>query len=62
MLEFEAVRECHNVTGLVEYPLRVVAADIVAYKAFHADALGALPQVSPITTYRVLDSPRNERG
>ena len=56
------VRECHNVTGLVEYLLRVEVADIAAYKKFHADVLGSLSQVNSITTYMVLDSPKNERG
>jgi DNA-binding Lrp family transcriptional regulator len=56
------VRECHNVTGAVEYLLRVEAADLRAYKRFHTDILGALPQVSTITTYVVMGSPKNERG
>ena len=55
------VRECHNVTGVVEYLLRVEVADIGAYKRFPADVLGALPQVRSITTYVVLDSPKDER-
>ena len=62
MADCGEVRECHNVTGLVEYMLRVEVADIAAYKAFHADVLGALPQVNSITTYMVLDSPKIERG
>ena len=56
------VRECHNITGTIEYLLRVEVADIATYKAFHADVLGALPQVNSITTYVVMDSPKNERG
>ncbi|MCU4652862.1 Lrp/AsnC family transcriptional regulator [Roseibacterium sp. SDUM158016] len=55
------VRECHNVTGNVEYLLRVEAADLPAYKRFHTDILGALPQVSTITTYVVIGSPKDER-
>ena len=55
------VRECHNVTGVVEYLLRVEVADINAYKRFHSDVLGALPQVRSITTYVVLESPKDER-
>ena len=62
MQQCPEVRECHNVTGLVEYILRVEVADIAAYKAFHADVLGSLLQVNSITTYMVLDSPKNERG
>ena len=57
-----AVRECHNITGTVEYLLRVEVADIAAYKQFHADVLGAQPQVARITTYVVMGSPKDERG
>ncbi|MEM9148239.1 MAG: Lrp/AsnC family transcriptional regulator [Pseudomonadota bacterium] len=56
------VRECHNVTGTVEYLLRVEAADIVAYKRFHTDVLGALPHVTSITSYVVMESPKDERA
>jgi len=62
MRDSGAVRECHNITGAIEYLVRVEVADIAAYKAFHADVLGALPQVNSITTYVVMDSPKNERG
>jgi DNA-binding Lrp family transcriptional regulator len=55
------VRECHNVTGSVEYLLRIEVADIDAYKHFHTEILGALPQVSTITTYVVMESPKDER-
>jgi DNA-binding Lrp family transcriptional regulator len=56
------VRECHNVTGAVEYILRVEAEDLVAYKAFHTDVLGALAHVATITTFVVIGSPKDERG
>lgn len=56
------VRECHNVTGTVEYLLRVEAADLAAYKRFHADVLGVLPQVRTLTTYVVMGSPKDERA
>lgn len=56
------VRECHNVTGTVEYLLRVEVEDLTAYKRFHSDVLGTLPQVASITTYVVMASPKNERG
>ena len=56
------VRECHNITGTVEYLLRVEAADLAAYKHFHTEVLGALPGVAAITTYVVLDSPKDERA
>ncbi|ETX30501.1 Lrp/AsnC family transcriptional regulator [Roseivivax isoporae] len=56
------VRECHNVTGAVEYLLRVEAADLAAYKVFHTDVLGTLPQVNAITTYVVMGSPKDARA
>jgi len=62
MQDADEVRECHNTTGAIEYLVRIEVADIAAYKIFHADVLGALPQVNSITTYVVLDSPKNERG
>jgi Lrp/AsnC family transcriptional regulator, leucine-responsive regulatory protein len=56
------VRECHNVTGSVEYILRVEAEDLADYKAFHTGILGTLPQVTAITTYVVIGTPKDERG
>lgn len=56
------VVECHNITGTVEYLLRVEAADLAAYKVFHTDVLGTLPQVSSITTYVVMGSPKDARA
>lgn len=55
------VIECHNITGTIEYLLRVEAADLVAYKTFHTDVLGVLPQVHSITSYVVMESPKDER-
>lgn len=56
------VRECHNVTGGVEYMLRVEVADLENYKHFHTERLGAVPEVAKITTYVVMDSPKDERA
>lgn len=56
------VRECHNITGAVEYLLRVEVADLAAYKSFHTDLLGTLPQVHALTTYVVMGSPKDERA
>ena len=57
----QEVRECHNITGTVEYLLRIEAADLAAYKHFHTEILGVLPQVRSLTTYVVMDSPKDER-
>ncbi|MCG7494676.1 Lrp/AsnC family transcriptional regulator [Thalassobius sp. Cn5-15] len=56
------VRECHNITGNVEYLLRVEARDLADYKRFHTDVLGTLDQVNSITTFVVLESPKDERA
>ncbi len=56
------VRECHNITGEVEYLLRVEVADLAAYKVFHTDVLGTLPQVNAITSYVVMGSPKDDRA
>ena len=56
------MRECHNITGTVEYLLRVETADLAAYKHWHTDVLGVLPQVQSITTFVVMGSPKDERS
>nr|WP_070961457.1 Lrp/AsnC family transcriptional regulator [Hyphomonas sp. Mor2] len=56
------VRECHNITGAVEYLLRVEVADLPAYKDFHANILGVLPQVRSITSHISLGSPKDKRA
>ena len=56
------VREGHNITGTVEYLLRVEAADLAAYKLFHTEKLGVQPHVRQITTHVVMGSPKDERA
>lgn len=56
------VRECHNITGQVEYLLRVEAADLPSYKRFHTEVLGTVEQVHSITSYVVMGSPKDERA
>jgi DNA-binding Lrp family transcriptional regulator len=56
------VRECHHITGSVEYLLRVEVADLLAYKRFHSDTLGTLAQVSSITSYVSLGSSKDLRA
>ena len=56
------VRECHNVTGSIEYLLRVEARDLAAYKHSHTEILGGLPKVRRISSYIVMESSKDERG
>ena len=62
MAEAPEVRECHNITGAIEYLLRIETEDLAAYKHFHTEVLGVLPQVHSITTYVLMDSPKDERA
>lgn len=56
------VVECHNITGTIEYLLRIECADLPAYKTFHTDVLGTLPHVTSITSYVVMGSPKDLRA
>ncbi len=56
------VRECHNITGTVEYLLRVEVRDLEAYRRFHTEVLGAFPQIATITTHVVMGSPKDDRA
>ncbi len=56
------VRECHNITGSIEYLLRVESADLASYKHFHTEVLGAVPEVKSIISYVVMGSPKDERA
>lgn len=59
---YDEVRECHNITGTVEYLLRVETEDLVSYKLFHTEKLGTLAQVQQIVTHVVMGSPKDERA
>lgn len=61
MSQADEVVECHNVTGTIEFLLRVEVADIATYKTFHTDVLGTLPQVTSITSFIVLGSSKDLR-
>ncbi|CUH49634.1 Lrp/AsnC family transcriptional regulator [Ruegeria atlantica] len=56
------VVECHNITGTIEYLLRVECGDLPSYKTFHTEVLGTLPHVTSITSYVVMDSPKDMRA
>jgi len=55
------VTECHNITGSVEYLLRVEVHDLATYKDFHANVLGSLSQVGSITSHICLGSSKDIR-
>ncbi|MCI4643655.1 MAG: winged helix-turn-helix transcriptional regulator [Hyphomonadaceae bacterium] len=57
-----AVRECFNVSGTIEYLLRVEVEDMAAYKHFHTEVLGRIETVNSITSYIVMGTPKDERS
>lgn len=56
------VREMHNITGTIEYLLRLECADMAAYRHFHQQVLGELPMVDSIVTYVLMASPKDLRA
>lgn len=56
------VVECHNVTGPIEYLLRVECSDLAAFKTFHTEILGTTPHVTAITSYVLMGSPKDMRA
>jgi DNA-binding Lrp family transcriptional regulator len=56
------VIECHNITGSIEYLLRVECADLPSYKMLHTEVLGTLPHVTSVTSYVVMGSPKDLRA
>ena len=56
------VTECHNITGSVEYLLRVEVQDLATYKEFHTNVLGGLSQVGSITSHICLGSSKDVRS
>jgi DNA-binding Lrp family transcriptional regulator len=62
MAQAPEVRECHNVTGAIEYLLRVETVDLAAYKHFHTDVLGMVPGVGTISTMVVMGSSKDARA
>jgi Lrp/AsnC family leucine-responsive transcriptional regulator len=56
------VVECHNITGSSEYLLRVETKSLAAYKQFHINVIGSIPQVNTVATSVVMDSPKDERA
>ncbi|MDO5656771.1 MAG: Lrp/AsnC family transcriptional regulator [Paracoccus sp. (in: a-proteobacteria)] len=56
------VVECHNITGTVEYILRVECRDLPAYRQFHRDVLGDFEHLATITTHVVVGTSKDERA
>lgn len=61
MVRAPEVVECLNVSGSIEYFLRIEVSDLAAYKYFHTEILGTQKHVNAITTYIVMGSPKDLR-
>jgi hypothetical protein len=48
--------------GELQQDGRITSANLAAYKALHTEILGAVPEVSSITRYSVMESTRDERA
>jgi DNA-binding Lrp family transcriptional regulator len=62
MMAASEVRECHNITGAIEYLLRIEVSSLDAYKRFHSEILGARKEVISITSHICLGSAKDERA
>jgi len=62
MCRASEVVECHNISGTVEYLLRVEVQSLDDYKRFHTDVLGTVSVVSSIVSHFVMGTPKDERS
>lgn len=60
--ELEMVRECHMLSGEVDYLLRIVAKDWDAYQQFLTTELTALSNVTSVKTMPMVRSAKEEPG
>lgn len=56
------VVECHNITGTVEYLLRVECRDLASYKQFHHEVLGGFADLSTIVTHVIVGTSKDRRA
>jgi len=60
--ELDMVRECHMLSGEVDYLLRIVAKDWDAYQQFLTNELTALSNVTSVKTMPMVRTPKEEPG
>ncbi|MEM8834115.1 MAG: Lrp/AsnC family transcriptional regulator [Pseudomonadota bacterium] len=60
--EMENIRECHMLSGEVDFLLRVVAKDWDAYQQFLTEKLTALDNVTSVKTMPLVRSAKEEPG
>ncbi|MEM6811982.1 MAG: Lrp/AsnC family transcriptional regulator [Pseudomonadota bacterium] len=60
--ELDVVRECHMLSGEVDYLLRIVAKDWDAYQQFLTEKLTALENVTSVKTMPLVRSAKDQPG
>ena len=60
--EMKRIRECHMLSGEVDFLLRIVAKDWDAYQQFLTEKLTALPNVTSVKTMPLVRSAKEEPG
>lgn len=57
---FPEVMECFQMTGTVDFILRIATADMDAYRDFYRNKLATLPNISTVQSYFVLSEAKSE--
>ena len=60
--DWPLVRECHMLNGEIDFLLKCVAPNLLAFQTFLTDELTALPNVSNVKTSLVIRSAKNQPG
>lgn len=59
-IKFPEVMECFQMTGTVDFILRIVMEDMDAYGDFYRNKLATLPSISTVQSYFVLSETKSE--
>ena len=60
--DWPLVRECHMLNGEIDFLLKCVAPNLLAFQTFLTDELTALPNVSNVKTSLVIRSAKDQPG
>jgi DNA-binding Lrp family transcriptional regulator len=60
--DWPLVRECHMLNGEIDFLLKCVAPNLLAFQSFLTDELTALPNVSNVKTSLVIRSAKDQPG
>lgn len=60
IVKFDEVMECHHMTGLYDYLLKLVVADMSEYQQFIVDKLSKLPNIGTVQSSFVMTEIKDE--